>query len=421
MKVLGLITEYNPFHNGHLYHLQESLARTGASHSVAVMSGNFLQRGEPALLHKWARAKMAVLAGVDLVIELPTAYACATAELFAFGAVKLLDSLGIVDTLCFGSEAGNLKELQLLAKILVRSPLELEEKIQAGLKAGLSYPAARGQGLIAYLNQIDSLNQEEVNKLKRLIQSPNNILSIEYLKALYSIKSKIIPETILRKKAPYHGTRIEAGIVSATAIREHLKAGKPLLALKDTVPATSLEVLEEAFHLGHGPIFTGHFDQVILALLRRSSGDELREVFDVKEGLENRILQRALHHTTLEGLLFATKSKRYPLTRLQRILFHYLLGIKTGDITSFQAMGGPQYARILAFNNKGRQLIKTARLKASIPLINKINQFKAENEEAAKMLSLDIRAADLYRLAMANTPLGAQPMEYILSPHYIPI
>lgn len=417
MKVLGLITEYNPFHNGHLYHLQESMSATGATHSVAVMSGNFLQRGEPALLHKWVRAKMAVMAGVDLVIELPTAYACATAELFAYGAVKILDALGIVDTLCFGSESGSLEELTAIASLLVNPPPGLVQLIQAYLKKGFSYPAARSQGLAVYL---DSKNTPS-DQLKKAIAHPNNILSIEYIKALTILNSKIIPATILRKKASYHSTEIEGEIISATAIREHLKGGNPLDALRNTVPDTTFQLLKESFAMGLGPVYSRHFDQMIISALRRSDPQELRKVFDVTEGLENRITRYALHHTTLESLCLSIKSKRYPLTRIQRIMIHQLLGIKAKDIQDFQRMGGPQYARILAFNNRGRQLIKAASDRSCIPIINKINQFIPPNGAADKMLRLDLRATDIYRLTIADTKLGSGPMDYTHSPHYIPI
>lgn len=419
MKVLGLITEYNPFHNGHLYHLKKSIEITGATHTIAVMSGNFLQRGEPALLHKWERAKMAVKGGVDLVIELPTAYACATAEYFSYGAIKILDSLGIVDVLCFGSERGRLDELDHIAELLLNPPQGLRELLQHYLKEGLSFPAARSQAVSHYLDRAEEFSAEVRQEIRGVMKSPNNILSIEYLKALKGLNSTITPATILRVKADYHSTSMEAGIVSATAIREHLKGGGALSAVKKTVPATTFEILEEAFKVGLGPIYSYDFQQMILSIIRRSSLEELQGVFDVKEGLENKIFQCAKHHHTLEELYSCIKSKRYPLTRVQRIMMHHLLGITAKDMEDFQRAGGPQYARILAFNDKGRTLLKSASQISKLPIINKLSQFNPPNEACKRMLDLDIRATDIYRLAIKNPQLAAQPLDYTQSPIYL--
>lgn len=419
MKVLGLITEYNPFHNGHLYHLRESKRQSGATHTIAVMSGNFLQRGAPALFHKWLRAQMAVEAGVDLVIELPTPYACATAELFAFGGVKLLDALGIVDTLYFGSEAGQLQSLLEIAQLLVNPPPGLNGQIKAGLKKGLSYPAARSQGLIAYLEEQGSFSLEGLQELKDLIKSPNNILAIEYLKALTQLNSPITPGTILRKKAPYHSTELFAQYASATAIRTHLQGGGALDSLRGTMPATSLRLMETAMLAEIGPIYLKDMEQALLVSLRRSDPESLRKVFDVSEGLENRILKGALHQTTLEGLLEACKSKRYPITRLQRIFIHHLLGITRRDMEAFQQGGGPQYIRVLAFNQEGRRLLKAAGNKARLPIITKLSHYTPENPLAQEMLKFDLRATDLYRLFIKNHALATRPLDFTQSPIFI--
>ena len=188
MKIVGLITEYNPFHNGHLYHLEKSKSITGCDYTVSVMSGNFLQRGEPALTDKWIRAKMAIDNGVDLVIELPTLYACQSAEFFAYGAIKLLDSLNVIDYVSFGSEVGSIKDLKKIASILVNEPKEFKDILRDTLKLGIAFPKARSQALKKYL----TLKNITIDNVEDILNNPNNILGIEYIKALLKIDSKII-------------------------------------------------------------------------------------------------------------------------------------------------------------------------------------------------------------------------------------
>jgi len=257
MKVLGIVVEYNPFHNGHLYHLQASRASCRADCVVGVMSGNFTQRGEPAIINKWARTEMALLNGVDLVIELPCAYAMASAEYFAFGAVKLLDSLGAVDTLCFGSESGNIQKLAEVASILADEPILYKQALKTSLASGKSFPAARQEALSNYLNSL--LGRDY---LSDAITSPNNILGIEYLKALIKLNSKIVPISIERKGSGYHSLELSGEICSATAIRKTLAENnwsdaKQLLAC--ALPKQSLAILEREIELGKGPIFPSDF------------------------------------------------------------------------------------------------------------------------------------------------------------------
>ncbi|WP_026475960.1 nucleotidyltransferase [Alkaliphilus transvaalensis] len=418
MKVLGLITEYNPFHNGHLYHLQESLKVSNATHSIAVMSGNFLQRGEPALLHKWARAKMAVSAGVDLVLEIPTLYACATAEHFAYGSVKLLDETGIVDALCFGSEEGNLKGLQLISDVLVYSPEAFKCYLQSYLQQGLSFPVARENALKDYFNKAGNFSEEETRQLHSIIKNPNNILSIEYLKALKRINSKILPHTILRVKAGYHSTDISSNIASATAIREHLKRKVPLEELMGVIPVSTYSVLRDSFKDAIGPIFSHQYQQSIMTLIRRSSLDDLRNIPDVNEGLENRIKECGLTSNDYGELLENIKSKRYTLTRIQRILMHLLLNISKSDFDKIHQQGGPQYIRVLAFNDKGRELLRLMKDKARLPVINKLSHYIPQNEAATKMLEIDVRATDLYHLGVKNSDLALQQQDFLQTPYY---
>ena len=216
MRAVGLVTEYNPLHNGHLHHLRESLRMTGADASVVVMSGHFLQRGEPALADKWVRTEMALAAGVDLVFELPFAFACNSAPHFAMGAVQSLNALGVVDSLCFGSEAGELAQLDRVASVLIERQGELERLTATRLRDGVSYPAARSSVVAGFLPELPP----------DILASPNNILGIEYLKALRSSGSQLVPYTIKRLGAGYHDTDVTTQVASATGIRKMIAEGK---------------------------------------------------------------------------------------------------------------------------------------------------------------------------------------------------
>lgn len=417
MKVLGLITEYNPFHNGHLYHLNKSIEITGATHTIAVMSGNFLQRGEPALVHKWARAKMAIECGVDLVIELPTAYACSTAELFAYGSISLLHHLNIVDCISFGSEYGEITTLSTIAEILANSPESFKSSLKSYLKMGLPFPVARSKALIDYYKLYNKgCCKEELINISNIMQNPNNILSIEYLKALKCLNSKILPYTISRIKADYHSKDILDNISSATAIREHLKMGKSFEELLKVMPPSSFKILKESYDNGIAPIFKEDFEKAIIAILRREKPQNFSEYFDVNEGLENKIYECSHKCSSIEALYNCIKSKRYTLTRIQRICMHILLNIKKKDLIAYNNLGGPQYARILGFNDKGREIIKQCKLKSKIPIINKINRYGLKDKIVQSQLDLDIRATNIYNLAFKDS--SNIVTDYNMSPYY---
>ncbi|MBF8982183.1 nucleotidyltransferase [Lutibacter sp. B2] len=394
MKVLGIIAEYNPFHNGHKYHLLDSLHRTNTTHSVAIMSGNFLQRGAPALLNKWERAKMAVKEGVDLVIELPFPYACNSAEYFAFGAISLLNSLNIIDYVSFGSECGNIEKLKTIASVLTEEPIEYKTLLKSFLSKGNSFPSARENALSTYLND---------STLEEIIRTPNNILGIEYIKALINLNSKMEPFTINRIKTEYHSKNIENSICSATAIRNHLtKDSYDISLLSSVMPNDSYAILSENIKEELSPIHISDFSQMILYSLRKSSTNVLKEIVDVTEGLENRIKNASSKAVDIELFLQLTKTKRYPLTRLQRICIHTLLGLTKDHILKFSSLGTAPYARILAFSSKGKELIKTLKKTSSIPILTNINKQPLSNEIANEMLSLDILSSDLYNLAYVN-------------------
>lgn len=411
MNIVGIIAEYNPFHNGHQYHLRKSKALTNADGVICVMSGNFLQRGEPALLDKWERARMAIAGGADLVIELPVLYALRSAEFFAFGGVSLLDATGVVTHLSFGSEIGHLDKLSIIAHILAKTPEELDAQIGYFVERGLSYPAARTQALVDFVRQNESNLLLSVEEVEHLTSNPNNILGLEYLKAITRLQSPIRPFTVTRVQAGYHDREIKAEIASATAIRENLRrkwsTRENLLDehVLSTLPDVSRTVLHEAFLNGKGPIFTEDFAAPVLTLIRRSKPAEIARLFDVQGGLENRIKDAAEVATSIQELIERVKMRRYTWTRLQRTVFHLLLNLTALDCEYFDQMGGPQYIRILGFNARGRKILAHIKEHTRLPVITRVARAmnSSETPEPIKrMLEKEILATNLYSLAMPN-------------------
>jgi len=297
LKILGIIVEYNPFHNGHLYHLFKAKEITGADYIVAVMSGNFLQRGEPAIIDKWSRTKMALNAGVDLIIELPFVFSTQDANGFAFGAVKLLESLQIIDYLCFGCETDNLDTLCSISNFLHLEPQEYKELISYNCKSGNEFPKVRSQTICDYHRIFGIAGLEKISplELSKLLKYPNNILALEYIKHLINLKSKIKPIAIKRMGASYHQKNIKGKISSATSIRNeilnNLNPPKTDLftlndKIKSTIPPSGFSVLERELREGRGPITLDSYRQYILATLRRMSLDDISRIHGVIEGLE---------------------------------------------------------------------------------------------------------------------------------------
>ena len=417
MKILGIITEYNPLHNGHLYHLYKARERTGADYVVAVMSGNFLQRGEPAIINKWARTKMALNAGVDLIIELPFVFSTQDANGFAFGAVKLLDSLQIIDYLCFGCETDNLDTLYSISNFLHIEPQEYKELIVYNCKSGYEFPKARSQTVCDYhrIFGINGLEKISPLDLSKLLKYPNNILALEYIKHLLNLKSKIKPIAIKRMGASYHQKNIKGKISSATSIRNEIlnSLSSPKIDLfrlndkiKSTIPSSGFPVLEKELREGRGPITLDSYRQYILATLRRMSLENISRIQGVTEGLENRIKKASLKSYTVEQLINSIKTRRYTRTKIQRIILHLMMNLSKKDVKIFNRCG-PLYARILGFSKKGKTLLRTIKKNSSTPLISKLSNYlrqtiSEENNNVRnrliKMLDYDILATDIYVL-----------------------
>ncbi|WP_232696987.1 nucleotidyltransferase [Brevibacillus daliensis] len=391
MKTVGLIVEYNPLHNGHKLHYERAKETAQADASIAVMSGNFLQRGEPAIVSKWARTEMALSLGIDLVIELPVPFATANAELFAHGAVSILDRLGVVDAVCFGSESGDIDWMIQAARLLAHEPPAFSAILKEGLDIGLPYPKAYAQAAASYLGT------QGINDVA--LDQPNNILGFNYLLSLARLNSQMSPLTIRREKAGYHQSSItDEQIASATALRKILnEQGHSPEALRDYVPPGTLQILQDEKSLGREPITWEHFTTPLFHLLLRHSPKELAAFHEVEEGIEYRIKQAALHSTSVEQLLQQAKTKRFTHNRLQRILLNLLLGITKQQIASFQLKQGAPYARILGFSPVGRELLQQSKKNGSIPLFTNVR------DGMHPMLDLDIKANAIYRLTQRNS------------------
>lgn len=390
MKTVGLIVEYNPLHNGHVHHFNEAKAVTGAEAAIAVMSGHFLQRGEPALVGKWARAEMALAMGADLVIELPVRYSAAPAEWFAHGAVCLLDRTGVVDALCFGSELGRLDPLQHLAVQLAKEPASFRQQLRRELQTGISYPAA----FAAAAKKMAGGESAD-------LAGPNNSLGLHYLIALARLGSTIVPYTIPRIKADYHQASVnDSRIASATAIRMHMMQEGGLSAVAPLMPAATLAVLEREFAAGRGPVTWESLGALLLYRLSTLTAEQLARFGEVDEGLEHRLLSAlsALRRESfrVERLIDVLKTKRYTRTKLQRMLVRILLEQPKTAFSRSTLEQGPAYLRVLGFNERGRALLRRIQRQSPLPVIT------SAGKTNASLLEEDIRATAVYALAFRD-------------------
>ena len=421
MNLLGLIVEYNPFHNGHKYHLEKSKEITNATHTVAIMSGSFSQRGEPAFFDKYTRAEMAVKNGVDLVIELPTLYACQSAEIFSHGAVATLNSLNCVNSLCFGSEEGNIDILQTISEILVKEPSDFKTTLKNFLDEGIVFPVARSKALYEYIknNHLLELSEDE---LQQVLNSSNNILGIEYIKSLIKLNSSIKPYTITRIASKYNSTDIESNICSATAIRNSLKDNTDLKLIENVVPLHTFNEINHKINTNFNPVFDYMFYDLLSSTIIRDV-DNLTKYFEVNEGIENKIYSNVFTSKNLEELINSTKSKRYTMTKIKRTLNNILLGINRDDVIKVKDLDRVPYIRILAFNNKGREIIKKIKTSSDIEIITKFSKISHVDDPIFDtLIKYDLKSSNMYNLIYYknNRNLLKGPMDYYLSPKYLP-
>lgn len=389
-RVLGIIAEYNPFHNGHLYHIAKSKQETNAQYVVAVISGNFVQRGNTSIVNKWIKARMALLNGADLVIELPTVYSISSAENFAEGAIKILNSLGVVDSLSFGMEAKDIAILNNIATVLHNEPKEYVTMLGHELKKGNSFPKARENALMMYLN--------DIKKYANVLKGANNILGIEYLKAMKKTKSKIVPIGIKREKVLYNDRYIVDEFASATAIRKMLMT-RSLNDIRKVMPRTSYLLLGEELKKGHYVIDISRFEREIIFNLRRMSKEDIAKLPDVSEGLETSLKNAADSCNNIKDLINIVKTKRFTQTRIQRVMLYSLLGITKKEMDVSKRV--TPYVRVLGFNNKGKKLIsEMMKLNPKLNVVTSVKRYMntVANKNLKNMLETDILATNIYTL-----------------------
>lgn len=386
MKAAGIIAEYNPFHRGHRYHLQQTKAAAGGECAVVcVMSGDFVQRGEPALWDKWTRARMAVENGVDLVLELPFLFACNDAELFAYGAFGILDRLGCVTDLCFGSESGDLKELLQVGAFLAEEPEEFKMALSTALEQGISFPAAREKALRICLGE----------DCGQLLREPNNILAVEYIKQWKQSGSSMRLHTVRRQGQGYHERGLAHPMASASAIREKILKDKSYESIFDFLPEETVQVLKE---IGDTYRQINELDKLIFYKIRTTETGELSQVYSVREGLEHRLKKALIHAQTAAELVEAVKSKRYTQTRIKRVLCHIFTGLLRQDVLMAKERG-LLYGRVLGFSERGAVLLRSLKKKeGGLPIITNLKKRDLEEREEGAVLKYDVLAADLYNL-----------------------
>lgn len=383
MKIAGIVAEYNPFHNGHAYHIQQT-RNNGATHIVAVMSPNFVQRGECAIFDKFTRANVAVKNGVDLVIELPTPYALSSAEFFALGAVKLLDSLGCVDMISFGSECGRIETLKSVCDITETE--RYKEILKRFLNNGVSFPKA----------QSNALTEVFGNDIGEIVTKPNNLLGIEYLRALNELKSSITPITIKREGAEHDSCESDGSFASASKIRETFLSQISIIS-QNFLPCNAFEAYKQEISQKNAPFVLKNAEKAIIYKLRSIESEQLKNISDVNEGLENRIVSAANECEDLEGLFQMIKCKRYTMARIKRIIC-----CTFNDITKDMQKIAPPYIRVLAFNEKGREVIKKLSSTATLPFSTSLLELSQQNGICKRFTDTESRCTDNFLLCSSK-------------------
>lgn len=396
MKIIGIVAEYNPFHNGHAFQVSHSKETLGADGVVAIMSGNFVQRGYPALLNKWLRAEMAVKSGVNLVLELPTYYATASAEPFAEGAVTLLHHTGVITHLSFGSEIDDLDTLSKLAQIISAPDEAYLLALEEGLKSGLSYPKARAMALLDSGNAHPSINLNQANA----------ILVIEYLKALKKLDSSITPFIVKRRGKGYHDETLDSPMVSATGIR---KAFFEKLSIEHLMPMPAAEVLSRNAHLSSR---IEDFELPLLYKIRSMTPDSMQAIREVNEGLENRISEAGRLCGDYHCLTAQIKTKRYTMTRINRTLLNLYLDIDKQKPN----LDKDGYFRVLAFDEIGQKIIRLIKKNGYHPIITNINKHP-DLVAGNPLLQLDIKATNLYQLGKQSATDRKGGLDFTTSPY----
>ena len=415
MTIAGIIAEYNPFHNGHEYMIRKTKEETGADYIIAVMSGDFTQRGIPGIADKFIRAGMATACGVDAVFELPVRFATASAEQFATGAVSLFDSLSCVDYLSFGSECGSLSEFSCASELLLQESEDFKRIIQVHLRQGHSYPKA-------FTMAIRECNAN-ADVSTKLLKSPNNLLGVEYIKALKKLSSSILPHTIKRTGTGYHDSHTsfsrESGtlIASASAIRSALTNDTGSIALaQPLLPAPAYRVFAENYGI-NAPIISDDFSLLLSAKLATETKESLATFLDIPRELADRIYSFRDELLPVSELVAAIKHKQFTYARISRALLHILLDLKAPPSPDTPVPTVP-YARLLALKKSASPLMKQLKEHSRIPIITKPADARKQLDAVALAMFLeDVSSADLYhRVASSkfNTPFVTDMRKHII-------
>lgn len=383
MKITGVVAEYNPFHEGHKYHLERARQESACDCLAVVMSGNYVQRGEPAIIDKFRRGEAAIYGGADLVIELPMPFSCQNAEMFSYTAIKELTKLN-VDSISFGCESDDIQLLQKIAYTQLTP--DFNKNIKKELKKGLSYPNALSNSLISILG-----NEAKV------ASSPNNILAIEYIKSAIKLNLDLKYYPVKRVGTGHKDTELLGDFHSASAIRKSLIEGQ---SSKLKLTDKSREMIE-SFYIEHKKFnsLNNYLDFLYYKII---SKDDLNDIFEIKEGLDNKILSQVYRHENLDDFIKSLKSKRYTYSKLRRTLLNILLDINKSDIAKFTSPN-TAYVKMLAFNNRGRRAINYIRGQGTI-LVNRYSDYRKYglNPEKLKTFKLTDRSTNLYYLLLEN-------------------
>jgi len=415
MKIVGIIVEYNPFHKGHLYHINKTREITRADYIIAVMSGHFTQRGTPALCDKWNRTKMALKGGIDLLIELPLCFSIRSAEYFAQSSLRLLDSLNIVDQVVFGSELGQIETLAKISSLMLSSNQYYEKRLKNYLKEGQAYPVARKNALldIIKIENLELISKKE--NIYEILGGSNNILGIEYLKAKQKYQLNIDLKTIKRIGQNYHSNNIEDKYISATSIR-HAVYKNNLVKIKDKIPSFSYKILRNEIKKNKIPLIKDNLALIMLAKLRHLNVNDLKKIHDVNPNLAQRIKAVAQKTGDYNQLISALNTRSYTKTRFQRILLNILFDLDQKTIEKHDRKG-PSYLRILGFSLKAKNLLSILSEEAGLPLIYNPSQylnelsFKTENLLKSS-LSYDLYATDIFSLLYQDSSYRIAKMDY---------
>ncbi len=404
MKVLGIVVEYNPFHNGHMYHLERAKEIVEPDYTVAVMSGNFTQRGEPAIVDKFARTEIALRCGVDLVVELPFVYATQDAGGFALGAIGVFHKMKLVTDIVFGSESADEEFIRTVAEILHDQPELFKDLMRKHLKEGHSFPNARKYALMDYVERTGILDKERI----RNIEKSNDILGIEYVRSILRYRSKIEFHTVKRIGAEYTDESFKGRYSSATAIRKLIRDGK-WGEVKEAVPRWSFEVLRREIESGRGPVFWEDLEMVYLSRFRLMGREDFERIHGFNEGLDVRFERCSRSSGSLKEFVECVKAKRFTFSRIRRLALHSFFDVSK-DLIERSNDEGPQYIRVLGFNERGRELLSKMKKISEIPIISTPSLYRKILEELDEdrhvvderlyldQFELDVKATNVHSL-----------------------